>query len=208
MNNKKSNFSFLWIEMILAIIIAICVVALLFLNHAKDNEINERYMETLLVPAEQIGINDKELTELITEYHPESTKMIEIYNEDLNMLYRVRFGDTNPNYNHQISNHPELMEYLIKHDTGHTYYTSNGNETDVYFKWCHSETTDTHELIIIYSSRPEARNYWLHPLICYIILMCAFSIVIISSFKRGRDRLIQYSRNQLDIFNATTSKVV
>lgn len=203
MYEKKSLGVFTMIEMILAIIIAGCVIMVLYLNNVKDSEMTERYMETLLVPAEQIGITDTELTELVTEYQPESAKMIEFYTEELNLVYRVRFnGNATTSYQYQLRDYPDLMNYLLGHNEGHTNYIVNGVETDVYFKWCKSESYDRQELIIIYSSRPEAQNYWLMPLTCYIILMCSFSIVLISTLKRGRERVIQYSKNQCDIVKA------
>lgn len=192
----KSATNYLFLEVALALCIAVAVLVLMFVDANRDKQIQERYVETLMVPAEQLGINDTELQELITAYSPQPYKMIEIYNQDLKLEFRVQFGGNDVVVKDNLSNHPAFVEYFYSHEEGHTNYSIENNETDVYFKWIHSESTGEDDLVIVYTSRSTVGSNWLHFFICFVILMASFAIVISSLLKRGRDRVREYSKNK------------
>lgn len=198
---KRSSLAFM-IESSLAILIAVCVVVLMGIHETREKEVNERYLETLLVSNEQLSIVDPQLKELITEYRPRPYKMIEIYDADLKLTFRIQFRGEVINARDDITNHPELIEYFRTHSEGHTYYTINNDETDVYFRWCKMDDQHEEQLVIIYTSRVQETSYWMHSLICYLILMLSFMIVIVGMLRRGREKVHQYQANQSNIFDS------
>lgn len=189
------------IEVILAIFIAACVIGLMYVNETREREVNERYLETLLISTDQITVVDEDLKELITDYRPRPYKMIEIYNEDYELTFRIQFRGESINVKDDITNHPDLIAYFESHSEGHTYYTINDDETDVYFRWCATDGQEGEQLVIIYTSRQQQGNYWMHNMFCYLILIFAFMIVIFSMIKRGHDRVHRYQENQNNIYD-------
>lgn len=189
------------IEAFIAILIGICIIILMDVHSSREEEGHRRYLDTLFISEDQLSEDDAEFKDIILEYRPRPYKMIEIYNSDFSLDFRIQFRGEFINNRDLIVNHPELIEYFNSHDEGHTYYTLDDDETDVYFKWVDTENNGTEQLAIIYTSRPQKDNHLIHSTICYIILMLAFMIAIISTLRQSSEKIIQYKHNQDNIFD-------
>lgn len=187
------------IEILLAVLIAVCVIGLIYANDARNHHVEEHLMEMLFVTDEQSKINDKDLQKMILDYRPYAYKMIETYDHELNLVFRLMFNEQVLNTKDTITNHPDLLAYFKTHDEGHTKYFIGSDEVDVFYKWCDVEGSEDDQLIVIYASRQKEPNFWQFQMLCYMILIFTFGIVIISTLKSGKTRADIYIANQQEI---------
>lgn len=188
-------------ELVFAILIAICIIGNTFIYHTiNDYQIN-RYDSTLFVPHEYINQNNEELEEMIREYHPDPSRMIEIYNTNFDLQSRIII-DENPDavYNN-IKDYPDLIKYFIDNKEGHAYYLNNDNtETDFYFTWYITKgASGGEQIVLIFMSRPRGIDNQIHDILSYIMLGLTFGIILSIFYKQNkRNRKLMNSYNKMD----------
>ena len=214
MKTKKAGSSILAknIEFILALLIVVCVVLSMMTVDYTIEYMGDRYSETLFIPDSYADVNDPELEELIKEYQPNPAKMIEVYDENFDLAFRINFAeDADDETYKNIKDFPELMEYFTENREGHTYFKSSENkETDLYFRWYmvnnHQGPTgiegDTEHLVLIFMTRPEAVSYLLNRLLSYAILVLAFTIVLVALRKQRDEKMRLLESNSKNISEA------
>lgn len=211
--SKKAGSGFLArnIEFILALLIVVCVVLSMMTFDYTIEYMGDRYSETLFIPDTYVDVDDPHLEQLIKEYQPNPGKMIEIYDENYDLAFRIDFSDSEEDdmvYNN-IKDFPELMEYFDENREGHTYFKSSENkETDLYFRWYMVNDHmgpggmvegDTEHLVLIFMTRPEAVSYVLSRILSYTILVLAFSIVLVAMRKQRDEKMRLLESNSKNI---------
>lgn len=198
---KKGGSHGISIELVFAILIAVCIIANTVVYHTYIDIADNRYNNSIFIPEAYIGRENKELEELIKEYHPDPTRMIEIYDTDFNLESRIIIDrDEYGEHDHyDIKDFPKLVAYLNDNDEGHTYYMNDKRtETDFYFTWYITEGKDgNRQLVLIFMSRPKNVPGEIHDSISYIILGLSFGIIISiynKESKRNRKLLNNYQK--------------
>lgn len=193
MNNHKKRHGRLHgisIELILAILIAICIVINTFVYHTYIDYTDNRYDNSIFVPKAYIGTENKELEELIREYCPDPTRMIEIYDTEFNLKSRVIIdADEVPDRdNNNLKDFPKLMKYFKDNSEGHTYYRNDKlTESDFYFTWyLTNDSAGEEQLVLIFMSRPRGIPGEIHDNISLIILGLTFGIIISIAYKENK----------------------
>lgn len=203
MKDKKAGSSGIIarnIEFILALLIVVCVVMSMMTFDYTIQYMGDRYSETLFIPDSFADVNDPELERLIKEYQSNPAKMIEVYDENYDLAFRINFADTDDSDTHykNIKDFPKLMEYFTVNREGHTYFKASENkETDLYFRWYmvnnHQGPAgvegDTEHLVLIFMTRPEAISYVMNRVFSYAILVLAFVIVLVALRKQRDEKM-------------------
>lgn len=214
MKTKKAGSSILAknIEFILALLIVVCVVLSMMTVDYTIEYMGDRYSETLFIPDSYADVNDPELEKLIKEYQPNPAKMIEVYDENFDLAFRINFAEDSDDETYKnIKDFPELMEYFTENREGHTYFKSSENkETDLYFRWYmvnnhqgpNGIEGDTEHLVLIFMTRPEAVSYLLNRLLSYAILVLAFTIVLVALRKQRDEKMRLLESNSKNISEA------
>ncbi|MBD5585449.1 MAG: hypothetical protein HDQ88_10235 [Clostridia bacterium] len=214
MKTKKAGSSILAknIEFILALLIVVCVVLSMMTVDYTIEYMGDRYSETLFIPDSYADVNDPELEKLIQEYQPNPAKMIEVYDENFDLAFRINFAEDSDDETYKnIKDFPKLMEYFTENREGHTYFKSSENkETDLYFRWYmvnnhqgpNGIEGDTEHLVLIFMTRPEAVSYLLNRLLSYAILVLAFTIVLVALRKQRDEKMRLLESNSKNISEA------
>lgn len=191
MNSKIKNRR-VNLEIPIVVTIAILMVILIKFSDDKLNELIVSDAEALFMSVDH-NPNDTmhtELAEKISEFRPDTYKMIEVFDSNLDLIIRVQF-DENDQYE-DIVNYPELRELLLNNEDGHTSIEVNDEWNEyVYFKWSASEEGEMY-LFIIYTYKPIVRNFWVFHAICYAILMMICGLLIRLSMRSYSDKLKYY----------------
>jgi hypothetical protein len=163
----------------------------LFAN-AKLNQFDEQEDAMLLMHPNQYDEVDEELAKTIITFRPEACKLIELYDENFQSVFKVTFTEETDDikYNN-LSDYDDLVEMFKASPQGHTSFEIDDQEEDIVFEW--TESSDgTRYLIIIYMSRPMVRNTWVFSFVCYIILILVFTLMIRMMFKQNTTRIKHY----------------
>lgn len=181
------------LEIPIVVTIAILMVILINFSDNKLNELIVSDAEALFMSVDH-DPNDAmhtELAEKMSEFRPDTYKMIEVFDTNLDLVIRVQF-DENDQYEN-IWNYPELVELLTNNDDGHTSIEVDDEWSEyIYFKWSASEDGEMY-LFIIYTYKPIVRNLWIFHAICYTILMMICGLLIRLSMRSYSDKLKYYN---------------
>lgn len=192
---KRSIFN---IETLLIILIAFCVV---FLNGYTTNKIQELESSAngaMFVMDEMDYSESDVLAEEISEYRPGSCKMIEMYNENLELIFALQFNEYHPIHDNNIIAHPDLVKLLTEDREGQTTIETDEYKEHIHFQWVSNDHGDE-RLVIVYSSVNIVKYLWVFQLICYLILILVFVLLI-------RLHLIDYRRT-VKRYEITTKNV-
>ena len=109
------------------IIIAGCMIFLNIFTTQKLSALEHSKKDAMFVMDEIVFNNDEDFTKEIVEYLPEPYKLIEVYNEKLELQFHVEFNNHHDTKKDSLSNYPNLIrlsdEYLSNLDNslGFTY---------------------------------------------------------------------------------------
>ena len=203
MNNKKR--SIIKIETLIIIAITGCIIFLNNFTTSKLSELENAAMEAMFIK-DGLEYNDSEqLAEEIIKYHPDSCKMIEIYDETFNMIFSLQFDEAHKIHNNDINNHPELVKLLTDNHEGQTEITIDKYNEDIYFQWV-TNNRDEKRLVIVYSTKPVVEGIWVFSFVCYLILVLMFALLIILHTKNYNEKINQYHKTSIDFRNEVGTK--
>lgn len=188
--NKSNKKHLITIETIIIIAIAGCMLFLNFFTSNKLEQLERAGDEALFIRQDLPYSEDKELSEEILQYRPDSFKMIEMYSEDFELLLSISFRDENTPDN-DINNYPELINLLKSNQYGETVISIDGYEEAVHFQWVTNNRNEK-RLMIIYSSKPEVANIWVFNLVCYIVIVLVFLLLIRMHIRRYHEKINEY----------------
>ena len=173
MQKKRKLFSF---ETVIICVIALCVIFLNSFATVKMTELESSGNEALFI-RQDLPYEDSEiLAEEIVQYHPDTCKMIEMYDENFEMVFSVQFDEKVVECS-DIHNYPELIELLKQSKEGQTTVTMGDVEEYVYFQWTTNNRNED-RLLLIYSSKHEVSNIWIFSFVCYMVMILIFVLLI------------------------------
>ena len=195
-NKKKSIFN---IEILIIFVIAALMIFLINFANAKLNEVITVDREALLMNSDANSLISDDLAKEIIKFRPESCKMIELFSQNFELIFRVQFRENDESRSYDsIKNHPELMDLFLNNKNGHANITVDGEEEDIYFEWTITNTGDA-ALMIIYMARPVVKNLWLFSFVCYMILLLVFLLVIVMKYRMHKQLMKEYENLQNSI---------
>lgn len=183
---------FLYIEIAIVFIIAICLLILINFSDGKFEEVQGLTQEAMLIEHDPGNPVHDELAQKIMEYRPNSYKMIEIYSEDFERIMKVQFQEDDEYVDQPLTDYPELIELFKSHQDGHTSITVDGMDEDIYFRWSEIGDDGYQCLMIIYISRHIVENTWVFHLICYIILILVSILLVMLLLQQYKDKVDYY----------------
>lgn len=194
---KKRNHGYR-IEKLIILAIAACLLFLIFFADKKLEEIITSDREALLLQHNPSDPLHDELADNIIDFRPDACKMIEVFSEDLQPIFRIQFRDDDEHTNEELNDYPELVRLLNSSDDGHTQVTIDNEEEDVYFRWTETVSGDK-RLVIIYMSRPIVRNMWVFHLVCYVILILVCMLFIVLQLRGHNEKVERYKAISLSV---------
>lgn len=195
-NNIRKQSRFV-IDIFIILLIALSLIFLMYFINSKFNEIITSDKEALLIEHDPNDPIHTILAEEITDFRPESCKMIEVYNEKFDNIFRVQFKeDQDHNTLNPLLEYPDLMDIFNNHENGHTEITIGNDVEDVYFRWTYTPEGERC-LFIIYMSRPIVKNLWICTMIC-IFIMILVGILLIRQYQHNHEVQLLYYRKTSD----------
>ena len=188
---RHANEKFRYIETIVMIIIAGCMIFLNIFTTQKLSALEHSKKDAMFVMDEIVFNNDEDFTKEIVEYLPEPYKLIEVYNDKLELQFHVEFNDHHDAKKDSLSNYPNLISILKSHEEGQTTTKIGDSEQDIYFKWLNS--SGGKHLLMVYSSAEEVKGLWLFTLICYIVIVLVFLLLISSKIRSYHEKVKEYN---------------
>ena len=189
MSNKINKPNYV-IDIIIVGLIALCLIFLMIFANNKLSEVITSDREALLIEHDQNNPIHEELAQKIVEFRPDACKMIEVYSEDYEPIFRVQFKDNDEHMDDPLKDHTELTELFDSHEDGHTEIEINGEDEDVYFRWTIT-TTGERCLFIIYMSRPVVKNLWVFTAICCVIMFLVM-ILLFRTYQHKHEQALLY----------------
>ncbi len=179
------------IETLLILLIAGCILFINAFTVRKLNELESAGTSAIFIKDDIKVIEDEKIREEIKEYIPETYKMIELYDENLDILFQAKFNGSDEIIMNDIRKYKNLTELLLSKDEGQTVIDINGKEQSIYFRWV-TNTRDEKRLLIVYSTLNKVRGIWLFSFACYITLILVFILLIRLHSKSYHDKINQY----------------
>ena len=189
---KQVNGKFKYFETLIMIIIAGCMIFLNIFTSKKLSALEHSKKDAMFVMDEIVFNNDEDFTKEIVEYLPEPYKLIEVYNDKLELQFHVEFNDHHDAKKDSLNNYPNLIEILKSHEEGQTTTKIGDSEQDIYFKWLTNSDGGKH-LLMVYSSAEEVKGLWLFTLVCYLVIILVFLLIISSKIRAYHEKVNDYN---------------
>ena len=190
-NKTHNNEGSVIVEIIIMILISFCILFLIAFTNNKLDEFDEREEAMLMHPNQREDI-DEDLAKKIIAFRPDACKLIELYDENFQSVFKVAFTDETDDirYNN-LTEYPDLIALFQSAPQGHTSFEIDGKKEDIVFEWTDSSDGNKY-LLIVYISRPIVKNTWIFSFVCYIILILVFTLMTRMMFKQNNARIQHY----------------
>ena len=191
-NKTHNNEGSVAVEIIIMILISFCILFLIAFTNNKLDEFDEREEAMLLMHPNQREDIDEDLAKKIIAFRPDACKLIELYDENFQSVFKVAFTDETDDirYNN-LTEYPDLIALFQSAPQGHTSFEIDGKKEDIVFEWTDSSDGNKY-LLIVYISRPIVKNTWIFSFVCYIILILVFILMTRMMFKQNNARIQHY----------------
>ena len=197
-NNHKIKLTF----PIEAAIIILIGIGMIFLNQYTESLFDKLYQagqSAVFIKDDIVFDNEQEFAEQLTEYLPSTYKMIELYDDNLDLLFQIQFND-DIKETEDIHSHPNFMKFLSAHEEGQTNIDMDGTTQNAYFKWIYN-TRGEHRLLIVYSSIENVQGIWVFHLISYLIIALVFILLLSLRIRAHNDKIRAYKTMISDELN-------
>lgn len=194
MAGKRSNYHRWNIEIPIIILIAGLIIVLMNFTNRKLDEIAMSDAEVLFIDT-TIQTDDTlygELSKAIQEFRPESCKLVEIYDEDLNLLIKIEFLTNEGKSDQVLSEYPQLVEILTNNESGSTSIETDDVVEYVYFKWAYTESGER-ILFMVYTAKAQVHSIWVIDALCYAILILVGILMVVVSIRNNHERIRYYN---------------
>ena len=180
------------VDTIIVLLIAACLIFINGFTVRKLNELEHAGKSAIFIKDDIQVFEDETLSEEIRDFIPEAYKMIELYDENLDLLFQAKFVDVKePSTKTDIKKYSSLTDILYNNEEGQTSLTINDEEQNIYFKWVMNSRNE-HRLLIVYSSIKQVSGIWIFSLMCYITLILVFVLLIRIRTASYHDKIRQY----------------
>ena len=201
---KQRKKSRLYIETILIIFIAFCIVFLNFFMGKKVKEMNVTGLNSMFVKSGISFEESEDFANQITKYKPNYCKMIEIYDESYELIISLTFIDENIS-NSDIRDYQELINIFNSNEHGQTTVNIDDHKESVYFQWIENDRNER-RLLLIYSSFHIIDDLWIFSFVCYLILILMFILLIRLHTVRYLDKVNEYKLITDSVINEVNRK--
>lgn len=192
MDKKHGLNTFFNIETLIILVIAACMIFLNIFTVTKLNELESAEHEAVFL-MDNVDFNDKEeFTEEIQNYLTGSYKMIELYDQDLELIFQIQFSDKYIEID-DIKQHTDLVNIIKNNKEGQTEITVDDMEQEVYFKWVTNNSGET-RLLMVYSAIKIVKGIWLFSFICWMVMILIFVLLIRLHSRSYQDRIDEYRK--------------
>lgn len=177
-----------------AAIVILIGIGMIFLNQYTESLFDKLYQagqSAVFIKDDVEFENDQEFAERLTEYLPSTYKMIELYDENLDLLFQIQFNNESKNPKEDIGDHPRFMNFLKTNEEGQTAITIDNTQQNVYFKWM-DNTRGEHRLLLVYSSIDNVQGIWIFHLISYLIIALVFALLLALKIRAHTDKIKSY----------------
>lgn len=189
-NKKHNNYQSFTIELLITITIALCMIFLVNFANNKLDEIVSSDKEALLMNVNESDEMHQKLAEQIIQFRPDACKMIEVFSEDYQLLFKVQFKAESESSDLLID-HKDLISLFESESEGHTTIDIGDSTEDVYFRWELMETGQKC-LVIIYMSKPVVKNIWIFSAVSYTVIILVFILLVRILYIRHEERVEIY----------------
>lgn len=176
-----------------AAIVILIGIGMIFLNQYTETLFDKLYQagqSAVFIKDDVEFENDQEFAERLTEYLPSTYKMIEVYDENLDLLFQIQFNESKY-AKENITDHPKFINFLKSNEEGQTAITIDNSQQNVYFKWM-DNTRGEHRLLLVYSSIDNVKGIWLFHLISYLIIALVFALLLALKIRAHNDKIKSY----------------
>jgi hypothetical protein len=200
MDEKNINKYDYRIDLFIVISIMACLIFIVYFANSKFNEIASSDREALLIEDSSDDSLEQQLADSIIQFRPDACKMIEVYSEKYEPIFKVKFKD-DQSLDDSLLDHPDLIELFNTNYDGHTEVVIGEETEDIYFRW---ETTTSGEkcLFIIYMSKPIVENIWVFTLVCCIVMILVGILFLRLYMRSHRDALNRYIESSNMIYDS------
>ena len=200
-NRFKKSIS---IETVLVAIIACCLI---FLNQFAMHKVKkvEMAVQNSVFIMDHIKFdNSEEFSEELKSYLSTSYRMVELYDENIDLLFQIQFSDEFKN-KEDIKSNEKLLDIIKHNKEGQAIVNMGDVDQAVYFKWVDNNRGER-RLLIMYSTKEVISNMWTLSLICYIILILVFALLTRLHLKNYKDKVELYRKNTDNILQSILNK--
>lgn len=176
-----------------AAIVILIGIGMIFLNRYTESLFDKLYQagqSAVFIKDDMEFENDQEFAERLTEYLPSAYKMIELYDDKLELLFQIQFNDESKK-TEVLNDHPRLVGFLRSHEEGQTTITLDNTQQSIYFKWM-TNTRGENRLLLVYSSIDNVQGIWLFHLISYLIIALVFALLLALKIRAHNDKIKSY----------------
>jgi len=200
---RPKNKSFINIETILILSIAICIIFLNSYTTTKIAQLEQAGTEAMFIKEGLEFPESQELESEIIKYRPDGCKMIEMYNDEFELMFAIQFDQGYHEHDTDITQYSEMIEILSSNKEGQTSINHDDYEEEVYFQWVTNDVGED-RLVIVYSTKDNVENIWVFSLVCYLVLILVFALLIRLHLKEYNAKINHYkqiSSNAIDEVN-------
>lgn len=190
----KEKASLIWnligVDTLILVLIACCMFFLNSYTVTKLNEMQDARNDAVFTKGDITFEDEEQFAAEIINYLPDTYKMIELYDEKLNVGFQMQFNDGNIPKD-DITKYPQLVDILMNNDEGQTRVTISDVEQDIYFKWL-TTSDGERRLLMIYSAVPQISGLWVFSCVCYIVLILVCILFIRLRIRSFKDNITRY----------------
>lgn len=191
----KEKAFLLWnligVDTLILIIIACCMFFLNSYTVTKLNEMQNARNDAVFTKGDITFEDEEQFATEIINYLPDTYKMIELYDENLDIGFQMQFNDGNIPKD-DITKYPQLVDILRNNEEGQTRVVIRGVDQDIYFKWL-TTNNDERRLLMIYSAVPQITGLWVFSFVCYAVLILVCILFVRLRFKSFKDNIARYN---------------
>lgn len=185
------------------IAIAACVIFLNMFTTKKFTDLEEAAHDALFV-VDSIPISEDDVfAEQIRDYLPDTYKMIELYDINLELLLRIQF-DNDQTEPRDIRENDEIMSVIANTTEGQAHISVGEMEQDFYYRWLENSKGEM-RLLTVYSKIHNVQNLWVFSFVCYLIMVLIFILLIRLHIRRYQDHISRYRESTNNLSSSMKS---
>ena len=198
--NPKPKYDRLF-ETGIIIVIACCVIFLNVFTTSKFTALKEAAQDSVFVMDDIPISEDDEFVEQVRSYLSDTYKMIELYDENFDLIFRVQFEEDDQYQPNDIKEYKDIISRIQNTPEGQSRLIVGNSEQNFYYKWVENDRGEI-RLLIVYSKVAMVQNLWVFNLVSYLIMILIFILLIKMHIHRYQDKISHYEEVTNNIASA------
>lgn len=188
------------LDTLIIIAIACCVIFINIFTTNKFSDLEKSAHDSVFIIDKLPISEDDEFAEEIREFLPDTYKMIELYDENMNLMFQIQFDEGNHYQPSDIREYQEIITRIKNTQEGQARIELDGSEQDFFYKWVVNNKGET-RLLIVYSNVEEVENLWVFSFVCYIVIILVFLLLIRLHIRHYKDQSAHYKTISDDVLS-------